>query len=393
MSFLKQRNPAFDLYRAVAVLAVVIGHIGLYMDIPTTIYGWIKPCLVIPINYGVPIFFIISGYLLAGSMTSLSAIPQNNTYIQSLKKFYYLRACRIYPAYIFWLFTLLLLQSCIAKEVNISNAIKDFIVHLFNIHNIFSQYCRSINPVFWTLAVEFQWYILAPAIFYLMLGKSKKIMLITFGLILVLSIVSRNWIALSYFAQNISIEELWRLSNEQVYVELYSFGFGIIIWRYRQTEWRLSSRYIALMWVGLFIISVYTYSFYFTIDGKYGVGIQRLLSREESYIQFIIITNMKYVSQLILAYIVFHYRNISMPKLLYLAVQYIATISYSMYIIHYPILTLIFAPSDDFISAFGVYLTITFIVSTVSYIFIEKPFIDRAKKKSFIVVKREQAAF
>ncbi|MBF0302450.1 MAG: acyltransferase [Desulfamplus sp.] len=397
LAFSKQRSHAFDLYRCIAVLAVVIGHIGLYME---SIDGLPKLFFVTPINYGVPLFFIISGYLLAGSISSLRAIAQT-TYLQSLKRFYYLRVCRIYPAYIFWLFIIWGLSNNILslssnmlnfnsniEGTNIFVQIMDLVTHIFNIHNIFPQYCRTINPVFWTLAVEFQWYLLAPALFYLMLDKSNRNMLITFFIILIISICSRNWIIWSYFAEKIPIAELWRLSNEQIYVELYSFALGIIIWRFRRTEWRLSNMGMILIWAGFLLIAFYTYSFYFAIGSNSNnvIGIERLNARE-GYIQFMVITNMKYISQIILAYIVFHYRNISLPKIFYLPVQYIATISYSMYIIHYPIMNNFFSPSQNFISAFISYLFITFAVSTLSYMFIEKPFIAKSRRESFTNTK------
>lgn len=385
LPFSKQRSHAFDLYRALLVLAVIIGHIGLYME--GELNGAVKFFLVTPINYGVPLFFIISGYLLSGSISSLRAIP-GTTYFKSLKRFYYLRVCRIYPAYIFWLFIIWALDNNIfsagSNFWNLLNSgvatgntpvpISDLITHILNIHNLFSQYSRTINPVFWTLAVEFQWYIISPALFYLMLAKSNRIMLMTFALILIISICSRNWVIWSYFENKISIAELWRLSNEQIYVELYSFALGIIIWRFRKSGFSLSGKFMISAWSALLLTAFYTYSFYFAIDGKCGMGIEQLNSRE-GYIQFTLISNMKYISQIILAYIVFHYRNISLHQILYPAVKYTALISYSMYILHYPILTQIFSPTENFISAFISYMFITFLVSTVSYLFIEKPFI------------------
>ncbi|MBF0203487.1 MAG: acyltransferase [Desulfamplus sp.] len=406
LSFPKNKNSArshaFDLYRALAVLAVVIGHMGLYMD---KIHGWTKLCLVIPINYGVPLFFIISGYLLASSMTCLREIP-GNTYIKSLKSFYYLRICRIYPAYIFWL-VIFWMWGILDVSTNINsfatiisglkflnnnidsfaatvaglkflhNYIMDLIVHIFNIHNFFSQYSRSINPVFWTLAVEFQWYLVAPALFYLMLGKSHRVMIITFGIILLISIGTRNWMVWNYFSQKISISDMWRLSNEQIYIELYSFALGIVIWRFRRTNWRLPNSGMLFLWVGILLIAFYTYNFYFDINGAGNIneiGAKRL-ALKENYFQFMVITNMKYISQIILAYIVFHYRNISLPDFLYTATQYTAKISYSMYIVHYPILTKIIPAGQNVISTFALYLILTFAVSNISYIFIEKQFI------------------
>src|SRR6476620_11582619 len=73
--------PSLDGLRAVAVLIVFIAHAGLNLPVPG--------------NFGVTIFFFLSGYLI----TTLARLEHDRTGAISLRGFYLRSILRIFPPY------------------------------------------------------------------------------------------------------------------------------------------------------------------------------------------------------------------------------------------------------------------------------------------------------
>ncbi|MDQ6625966.1 MAG: acyltransferase [Verrucomicrobiota bacterium] len=83
------RQPGLDLLRAVAILLVLFYHAGLFgFSLPGRIqrFGWI----------GVDLFFVLSGYLIAGQLLKSLAGGEQ----PSVRRFFWRRALRILPAYL-----------------------------------------------------------------------------------------------------------------------------------------------------------------------------------------------------------------------------------------------------------------------------------------------------
>ena len=99
---------------------------------------------------GVDIFFILSGFLIAKTL--------QNTPSHSIFTFYKNRAIRIFPAYFF-----ILLLVCIGcfpfYQIQSENLLKSILVHI----TFMQDYLGSdINIVYWSLGVEIKFYLLAP---------------------------------------------------------------------------------------------------------------------------------------------------------------------------------------------------------------------------------------
>lgn len=144
--------PAVDGLRAVAVLLTIIFHAwfvipGIHDDITT--YDF-------PLNYGrtgVQLFFVLSGFLL---FQPYARWILGNSRRPSLKTFYLRRLRRVAPAYWAALIILVVLQS-----PTISMA-RDVTLHIVWLHNLTRTSTWSFNPVFWTMAVEVQFYAILP---------------------------------------------------------------------------------------------------------------------------------------------------------------------------------------------------------------------------------------
>lgn len=153
--------PRIDVLRAGAILVVfsfhfysaVFGSLAYTWNGPW--YHWVDSPSLLGIasrltmlngTLGVYLFFVISGLCIRLSQLSTSNF--------SLWHFYWRRFWRIYPPY------LLALLICIA--VQHTSDLRDIIAHLFLIHNFTLPYFISINTPFWSLALEFQVYLMYP---------------------------------------------------------------------------------------------------------------------------------------------------------------------------------------------------------------------------------------
>jgi peptidoglycan/LPS O-acetylase OafA/YrhL len=165
----KQKNPIFALdgVRAIACLSVVSFHLNLFAYVGhvwgsyTDDFGASFSSLALLGESGVLLFFVLSGFLLFLPFANAMLFDQP---WPSLRRYYIRRVFRILPAYYFALFlmTLYLQPSYLQPE------------HLhelwlfFTFRMDFPVTYQQLNAPFWTLAVEFQFYLLLPLIAWVM---------------------------------------------------------------------------------------------------------------------------------------------------------------------------------------------------------------------------------
>ena len=176
----KNRLESIDFLRGIAALAVVLYHsthnTGL-LNPEGVVYNIFKHGG----GFGVSVFFVISGYILPYSMQKAKYTLKN------YKSFFLKRIARIEPVYIASIiFTIFIFYTCSQlpseywKHGDYSVNFTNFILHLGYLVSFFDkQYW--INPVFWSLGVEFQFYLIIGLIFPLLVRPNKYI---TFGLTL-----------------------------------------------------------------------------------------------------------------------------------------------------------------------------------------------------------------
>jgi len=149
-------RPALDGFRAVAVLAVIVYHLG-YRGLPG---GFI----------GVDMFFVLSGYLITG----LLLLEKERTGGIDLRAFWFRRARRLLPAVLLMLVFVELWVAVTAPPFELAWRRRDILWTLFygaNWHFIasdqgyFVQF-TSASPLrhAWSLAIEEQFYLVWPAL-------------------------------------------------------------------------------------------------------------------------------------------------------------------------------------------------------------------------------------
>lgn len=174
---------SIDILRAIAALSVFFYHqhigslLAKYSGIPlmglTDNFG---------AQYGVPLFFLISGYCIHLSnikyLKTCQSIP--------LKQYYKRRFLRIYPPYLVaLLFTMIVNYFTYSKVPPLT----DIVVHLFSLQGFSVHYFNTINLVLWAISVELAFYLIYPLFYYIRLKYSLNKALLFVLLVSSISII------------------------------------------------------------------------------------------------------------------------------------------------------------------------------------------------------------
>lgn len=149
---------SIDIARALAALSVFVFHYGVgavlakYTGIST--FNW----LAIPgANYGVTLFFVISGFCIHRS--EWRRLARNPSGSFDTWGYFARRFRRIYPVYAF-----ALSLSCLINGLNSDwPGFGDIGTHVLLLHGFSATYFNGINVVLWTISVEAFFYIIYPA--------------------------------------------------------------------------------------------------------------------------------------------------------------------------------------------------------------------------------------
>ncbi len=189
--------PRVDVMRAVAFLLVLFFHLytnnpawsppwhGLWRDYAAwPVVTW--PLLAVSFgSLGVTLFFVISGFCV-----HLSFLHGKKPFRAG--EFFRRRFLRIYPAYFVTLVVCVMLMPVLrtpyAKLYQIP-------VHLFLVHNLLKSTFMGINPVFWSLGVEAQFYLLYPL---LLLWRRRMGLVNCLGIGLVLNVLMQVYLSASH---------------------------------------------------------------------------------------------------------------------------------------------------------------------------------------------------
>ncbi|MGP0073339.1 MAG: acyltransferase family protein [Bryobacteraceae bacterium] len=155
--------PEVDGLRFIAILAVYIYHFAgdVLRHSPSgdglALRGqWIFSITQI-LNIGVPLFFVISGFILGLPFAEARLDRQTI----SLKKYYLRRITRLEPPYLLCLL-LFFVVKILARRGTAGQLLPNLFASMFYVHNLVYGAPSAINYVAWSLEIEVQFYILAP---------------------------------------------------------------------------------------------------------------------------------------------------------------------------------------------------------------------------------------
>ena len=172
MTVARYYKPELDLLRLRAFLFVFFVHRMDLAPIDSKEYYWGYHLSLIG-NYGVPLFFFLSAFLI----TELLTQEEENFGKINIKSFYIRRILRIWPLYFTFFFSVVLLTSTtnyFGERIPVSTqlAFTLFSGNWYITFNKWQSYC--ITPL-WSVSVEEQLYILLPLIIFFTGKRGLKI--------------------------------------------------------------------------------------------------------------------------------------------------------------------------------------------------------------------------
>ncbi len=242
-----------DGLRGIAAIAVFFTHFDQIIFVDLSIGYFDLGQLFENGKYAVSLFFTLSGFLLSMPFWQhrLNSAPR-----PAMTRYLWHRMARIIPAYYLCLTVLLLING----DWHLILTHPDALMHYLFIFNYAEFSIFSINSVFWTLAVEIQFYLLLPLLFRYCYKTSKKTIGIT--LFLILTATGIHYGLLKLVSQSIewpwNHNLLWIRTNgavltHSILAHLPHFLFGIIAARYFLSSKKLTTATSWNTW--LFILS------------------------------------------------------------------------------------------------------------------------------------------
>lgn len=244
----------FDLIRLLASTQVLGVHLMMYFykQVPTGTLGVLyKIFLNLP---GIPIFFVISGYLI-----SLSWERSGSTYTYATN-----RILRIFPALWLCLIVTILLLVASGYLFQVPFSVNDFLKWIFMQATIGQAYAIYMlqffgeagkinvpNGSLWSIPVEIQFYIALP-ILYILLPKNRKAFLAGIILLIFITALLSEWMV-----NTLDINSKWgfRFRVGTCLPYTYMFLLGVLIQRLRHHLMPLL-RNMFLPWLVVYLLVV-----------------------------------------------------------------------------------------------------------------------------------------
>lgn len=253
---LRDHRVELDALRGVAIIGVVACHItarwnnnGLGGPLPVPLLGVDALELLQFGSFGVSLFFLLSGYLLA--WTEGERVRRSGRDGYSLRSYAARRALRLVPAYYVSIVIVLLVWPIRASKASVEAVLW----HVSFLHSFSFDYGRTLDGVYWSLTAEVVFYLLLPLLVLRMPGFRARVAL--FAVLFAVSLGTRIYMTQAGFAPpdpyptDPGFRYLYYLPSTQ----LYLFIVGMLL---RTMVERLSrpSPKLALISFGLFAGSV-----------------------------------------------------------------------------------------------------------------------------------------
>ena len=349
-------NPWLDLLRTFAILLVLARHAPRQINAGPAVSWWEKATL----NgwIGVDLFFVMSGYLVtSGLFRELRANGKIN-----IAQYATRRILRIVPAYYFVL--LLVITGYFPFfPVSSENLVVRTGYHILFLQDYFPS---DINIVFWSLGVEAKFYAIIPLVllFVLSLRTWPKILAVGLAVAMTSPLIRTVLFVTEDFNDNLVF---WTDLRSPFYACLEPLVFGFLIAIAHDYGFtRFSPR------TGLYLLATTLFALSFLL------GYHDLLAQTDWWdytLQPLIIATL--FSALLIAAI--NLKQVHLP--LEPVFRFGARISYSLYLVHFPLgpLSILLSKNFDLGPAWSwvIYLGISLVHAIFIAVFIEYPFMKR----------------
>ncbi|MFP3594374.1 acyltransferase family protein [Chryseobacterium sp. SIMBA_038] len=347
----------YDLIRGIAILLVMIGHVlgYVYSGANSFFYSFFSGF------FGVEFFFVLSGVLIGKLLINVF----NSDNIQKeLKNFLIRRWLRTLPLY----FVMLVVYGVGNYFLDpVKNG--DFSVwkYVFFIQNFF-QHQSSFFGVSWSLSIEEWFYILFPAVLFMIKKLNSEISskkLFGIGIFVFIS----YFLMMRFFAFPEYDFTFYEGIRKIAFFRLDSIAYGILTaYGFEYFKDEISSKKYVLLITGIIILFFNQYMVFKSqfIDIQYfntiyfsvlGIGIAMLFPFLQGYV--------------------------SDNPLIIKSVTFISKISYSLYLTHWLVYRILEISYFNFIPGslkFIIFFILSFITAAISYQLIEKPIMNYRNK-------------
>lgn len=347
-----------DGLRALAVFGVMISHWIHFDFIQTCGFGF----------WGVNLFFVLSGFLITELL--LRQIYQKEESASILKKFYIKRTLRIFPIYY-----LVIIFAFILNLDNSRNLALFSFLYTLNIYNSFSGNVGDALSHIWSLCVEEQFYLIWPLLLLLIKPRYHQKLIIAAVLFAILFRLTLYLLHVNHF-------EIY--SYRMMPACMDALGLGALLAYLKLNKEDQLKKILNISAIPIILCSLYLFLVFF--ERQENIFSEILLRFLVSGCSFFIIGRSLYSSK---KRLVLLFENKT--------VQYLGKISYGLYLYHMIVSALLngwfskiwnginfnkfgVLKYNSYLVSFPLFLVITVLVASLSYYFIESPFLNIKEK-------------
>jgi peptidoglycan/LPS O-acetylase OafA/YrhL len=277
----QERIPELDGLRGMAILLVLVGH---YFAIPGTGAASLLNGYWFRLGWtGVDLFFVLSGFLIGGILLDVRDSPHY------FKTFYARRFFRIIPLYYAWILIYMVLtlvgSNFLSARVGTVQKIDGSILAHFLFLQNFHEFLKSTVSFWWfsstwSLAVEEQFYLVAPLLVRYLSKRALAVVLVlvTFGAPLLRFAIRGGfsegpWLAYRLMpcradslAVGVLAALLWKNPKARAWMETHAlvlyglfavlFGGVAYLWRYHSDPLLASTQTAGYTWLALFFAAL-----------------------------------------------------------------------------------------------------------------------------------------
>jgi peptidoglycan/LPS O-acetylase OafA/YrhL len=362
--------PEIDGLRFIAISSVLVFHLHEYLNIfdlnvysdniDYSVLRYITQKGVV----GVPLFFVISGFILG---LPFAKYHINNEKKVNIKNYFLRRLTRLEPPYLLVMTIMFVAYVFVVQKYPFDLGLSSYFSSIFYSHNYIFNKFPLLNSVAWSLEVEVQFYILAPILAYLFIIKSQYFR----RAVIIILIILTSAIDLFHTFKFISLIS---------YLEYFLLGFLLVDLYVSKAILLKKTKYDSIICLILICII-----FILPKDA--------FMHRDQTLFDGLIKLSAIF---LLYYYVLF---NGALKFLTWRLITNIGGMCYSIYLLHYPILRSVGIPLVKFqisdysfvnILIYSIILIIcVMLISSIFFILIERPCMDKNWYKN-IFIKRNK---
>lgn len=349
------RIVGLDIFRTVAILFVLFAHFLTVLPDNFFLFDFL-------FNFsgyiGVELFFVLSGFLIGSILIKINNQSDDFTF-KVMQQFWIRRWFRTLPNYYLLLMVNVVIYY-VGTHQNILNSLDGWLHFLF-LQNFCNKQLRFFDES-WSLCIEEWFYLLIPLFIYVfrrMRRNNKRqfiFAVLTFYFLILILKFGTIW------HYNFSWGEIRKITP----IRLSSILYGVIaafICFYNKKQW-ITQKNIYLS-IGIILVAINTYLYFIYIfdctSTKQSFGIRFFLFDLFSISFALLLPFFSQIKQI---------KNKTLESFF----VFISTISYSLYLIHIPVLRLLSVFKFSYLFYYVLCWVVTILISTILYNLYEYPF-------------------